>query len=345
MNVGFHKKYKALFQSFIWNSSVLCLLLCSRTLESWGVLKDWKAKTKCGRCNVHLQWDCSLGCSFTREECPQDLINLYLFVLLPRAVEVNAAVKASLQDRPASSLCLHVAVSLHIQGESMASFHSVVRAKSYRKAVRKWQFYLTGAHRYSMSSYDGRVRERGNKFLRRWQFQPKNSGTVNKCVRTEGSVTAAHGGSFVLHSSENFFFFNNSTAQPTNTILLTEIVQRCALFYLQGWVSVGGSGHARSCLHASRVMTLNRLIKNDSLFCDTGGLYLDFNCGVWYGKSVHATLRAPWLEDGSAVHEGGRSVLHHATFHLCWREKKKTSCYFWTMKNLIPSCSSGVLKL
>lgn len=56
---------------------------------------------------------------------------------------------------------------------------------------------------------------------------------------------------------------------------------------------MGGSGHARSFLHAARVMTLNRLIKNDSLFRDTGGLYLDFYCGVWYGESVHATLPAP----------------------------------------------------
>lgn len=120
-----------------------------------------------------------------------------------------------------------------------------------------------------------------------------------------------------------FLFFFNSTAQPSNTILLTELVQRCALFYLQGWVSVGGSGHARACLYATRVATLPGLIKNDSLFGATGSLYLDFYCGVWYGESVHATLRAPRLEDGSAVHECGRGVLHHASFHLCWRGKGK----------------------
>lgn len=50
-------------------------------------------------------------------EFPRDSINLYLSVLLPRAVEVNAAIKASLQHRPAASLGLHVAVSLHTQRE------------------------------------------------------------------------------------------------------------------------------------------------------------------------------------------------------------------------------------
>lgn len=155
-------------------------------------------------------------------------------------MEVNTAVKASLQDRPASSLCLHVAVSLHIQRQSVSLFTSQWKGGNHTGMC---QSYLTGAHRYSVQGYNRRVKKWGLKFLRKWRFQPKNSGTVTKSVRTEGSVTAVHVGSFVRQSSENFFFFFfNSTAQPKNTILLTEFIQRCALFYLQGWVSVGGSG-------------------------------------------------------------------------------------------------------
>lgn len=162
-----------------------------------------------------------------------------------------------------------------------------------------------------------------------------------KSLRTDGSVTAAHGRgagrSFVQQSSENFFFFTNSTAQPSNTILLTGFVQRCALFYLQAWVGVGESGHAGSCLHASRVVTLNRPKKNkkqkNPLFGDTDWLYLKFCGGVWYGESVHATLRAPWLEDVSAVREGGRSVLHHASFHLCWRQWEKKIIFFFFLNS------------
>lgn len=177
-----------------------------------------------------------------------------------------------------------------------------------------------------MSRYDGRVKIRGGtSFSGDGDVGPRILQLLLKVWEPSGASAPHMGDLLFSNRLRTFCFFSSQFHCPAlkhNTVdwVRTEV---CIVLFTslskRGWVRAWP--FMFTCFQGRDIEPAR--LKMTLCFRGAGWLYLKFHCGVWYGESVDAALRTAWLEDCSAVHEGGRSVLHHASFHLCWGEREK----------------------